>query len=159
MNRLPRALVVFAALVAIAEVPGRSQQATFEGQPAVVLSNDKLEITLTTLGSTLASIVLSEDPAKLNPLWDPVRIAREQGREMTFNGSSGHFVCVDGFGPASPEERSAGMPMHGEAHVTQFATSPVRESNGSAVTFTATLPIVQESLTRTYRIVNGENIV
>ena len=156
---MKKTFVVLTLFVAAAQVPGRSQGIVFEGQPAVVLSNDKLELTLTTLGSTLASIVLLDDPAKLNPLWDPVRIAREQGREAAFNGSSGHFVCVDGFGPASPEERAAGLPMHGEAHVTQFLTTPVEEPNGSAITFTAQLPIVQELLTRTYHIVKGENVV
>ena len=111
-----------------------------------MISNGKVRLTLTTLGATLASIVLSDNPAKLNPLWDPVRIAREQG-------------CVDGFGPASADERAAGMPMHGEAHVTRFEMSRVEERSGSAVTFTATLPIVQELFTRTYHVVKGENVV
>ena len=124
-----------------------------------MISNGKVRLTLTTLGATLASIVLSDNPAKLNPLWDPVRIAREQGREVAFNGSAGHFVCVDGFGPASADERAAGMPMHGEAHVTRFEMSRVEERSGSAVTFTATLPIVQELFTRTYHVVKGENVV
>jgi hypothetical protein len=51
------------ALVAAVQAPGAAQQQrTFEGQPAVVLSNDKLEATITTLGSTLASIVVADDP-------------------------------------------------------------------------------------------------
>jgi hypothetical protein len=146
-------------VVAVQATPARSQQITFAGQPAEVLSNDKVALTVTTLGATLASIVLSDDPAKLNPLWDPVRIAHEQGREVAFNGSAGHFVCVDGFGPASADERAAGMPMHGEAHVTRFEMSRAEEPSGSAVTFTAKLPIVQEFFTRTYHVVKGENVV
>lgn len=47
----------------------------------------------------MAQIVMKDDPDKLNPL---------QGL--------GHFVCVDGFGPVSKEERAAGLPGHGEAH-------------------------------------------
>ena len=48
--------------------------------------------------------------------------------------------------------------MHGEAHVTRFEMSRVEERSGSAVTFTATLPIVQELFTRTYHVVKGENV-
>jgi hypothetical protein len=152
-------LVVLTLFVAAAAAPARSQPTTYEGQTAALISSDKVALTVTTLGATLASIVLSDDPAKLNPLWDPVRIAREQGREVAFNGSAGHFVCVDGFGPPSTDERAAGMPMHGEAHVTRFEMSRVEEPGGSAVTFTAKLPIVQELFTRTYHVVKGENVV
>jgi len=57
----------------------RSQTTTFEGYPAVALSSDKLDLRLMTQGSTLASIVLKDDPEKLNPLWNPMRMARELG--------------------------------------------------------------------------------
>ncbi len=158
-NRILRALVVLAVCATTAPSIGRAQQVAFEGQAAVLLSNDKLEVTVTTLGSTLASIVMADDPEKLNPLWNPIRIAREQGRQANFSGSAGHFVCVDGFGPPSPEERAAGLPMHGEAHVVPYDTSSANEINGSAVTLTAKLPIVQETFTRTFHVVRGENIV
>ncbi len=116
-------LVVLTLFVVAAQAtPGRSQQITFAAQPAEVLSNDKVALTVTTLGATLASIVLSDDPAKLNPLWDPVRIAREQGREVAFNGSAGHFVCVDGFGPAS-----TGRACGGHADARRGARDAVRD--------------------------------
>ena len=51
------------------------------------------------LGGTFAQIFIKDDPDQVNPL---------QGL--------GHFVCVDGFGPVSSEERAAGLPGHGEAH-------------------------------------------
>ena len=31
------------------------------------------------------------------------------------SGATGHFVCVDGFGPTSDEEKDAGLRSHGEA--------------------------------------------
>ncbi len=158
-NRIRRTLVVLAVCATATPSTGRAQQVAFEGQAAVLLSNDRLEVTVTTLGSTVASIVLADDPEKLNPLWNPIRIARDQGRQANFSGSAGHFVCVDGFGPPSPEERAAGLPMHGEAHVVQYDTSKANESNGSAVTLTAKLPIVQEMFTRTFHVVRGENII
>ena len=89
------------ALLAPGYAASEARQTTFEGQPAIALSNGKLEIVVTRLGSTLASIVMTNDPEKLNPLWDPARVAREQGRQAAFTGSAGHFVCVDGFGPAA----------------------------------------------------------
>ena len=158
-NSVRRTLVVLAACAAAAQTIGSAQQVAFEGQAAVLLSTDKLEVTVTTLGATLGSIVMPDDPEKLNPLWNPVRIAREQGRQADFNGSAGHFVCVDGFGPPSPEERAAGLPMHGEAHVVHYDVSNANEINGSAVTLTAKLPIVQEMFTRTFHVVRGENVV
>jgi hypothetical protein len=62
---------------------------------------------------------------------------------------------VDGFGPVSAAERAAGLPGHGEAHLQRFE---VRQSGGRLV-IEATLPIVQEKLTRTIRLAPGENIV
>jgi hypothetical protein len=130
-------------------------QATFEGQPAVVLSNDKLELTVTLLGGSFAKLVLREDAEGLNPLWEPVRMARELGGSPQFRGASGHFICVDGFGPVSPAERAAGLPGHGEAHLQRFE---MRRS-ATGVTIEAALPIVQEKLARTMRLVDGENVI
>ena len=94
---------------------------TFEEQPAYVLSNGALELTVLPKGSTFASVVLADDPEKLSPLWNPMRLAREVGEKNTFDSALGHFICVDGFGPVSPEEETAGLPGHGEAHQTPFA--------------------------------------
>ena len=49
--------------------------------------------------------------------------------------------------------------MHGEAHVVHYDVSNANEINGSAVTLTAKLPIVQEMFTRTFHVVRGENVV
>ncbi|MGA7235912.1 MAG: hypothetical protein WBY44_09540, partial [Bryobacteraceae bacterium] len=42
---------------------------TFEGRPGMLLSNDKLELTVMTQGGTLAHLVLKDDPQHLSPLW------------------------------------------------------------------------------------------
>jgi hypothetical protein len=154
-----RPLVIMSALLVPGYAASEAKQATFDGQPAIALSNGKLDIVVTRLGSTLASIVMTDDPEKLNPLWDPARIAREQGRQAAFTGSAGHFVCVDGFGPPSVEERAAGLPMHGEAHNVMFEISAPGQSNSADVTFTGTLPVVQEKLQRRFRMVKGESVV
>jgi hypothetical protein len=132
-----------------------AQNTTFEGFPAVVLSSSKLQLTIMTKGSTLASLTLTDDPEKLNPLWNPMRMAREPGRPVRFDGGAGLFVCVDGFGPVSPEEHAAGLPGHGEAHTETFAV----QGSSNSITLTATLPIVQEIFTRTFQVVDGENVV
>jgi hypothetical protein len=143
------------ALLIMAHPAGLPKDATFEEHPAVTLTNGKLTITVLTQGSTLASVVLNDDPGRLSPLWNPMRMAREQGRGAGFNPGMGQFVCVDGFGGVSPEERAAGMPGHGEAHLQNFSLSP---GEGS-LSLSAKLPLVQENFTRTFRMVEGENVV
>src|SRR6185369_2356748 len=153
-----RLLLILTVSVSLAQSPG-GQRITFEGQPAVTLSNDKLQMTVMVQGSSIASLVMTDDDQKLSPYWNPTRLGREVGRTVQFTGSLGHFVCVDGFGPASAEERAAGLPMHGEAHVTTFQVSAGKQTGGNSLTFTAILPIVQEVFTRSFRMVEGENVV
>src|SRR4029434_6254074 len=72
----------------------------------------------------------------------------------------GHFVCVDGFGPVSPEEQGAGMPGHGEAHTQPWETrSSEKNRNIATLTLSTKLPLVQELFTRTLRLVNGERVI
>lgn len=138
---------------------GAAQSTTFEDNPAVALSNDKLNLTLMLKGSTLANIVLKDDPGKLSPLWNPMRMARELRRQPHFDGGAGVFVCVDGFGPVSAEEKAAGLSGHGEAHSQMFAVESRREGKSNSVTMRANLPIVHETFTRTFKIADGENVV
>jgi hypothetical protein len=135
------------ASIMLAQPLGAPRDTTFEGQKAVLLSNSKLQLTVLGQGSTIASVVLMDDTEKLSPLWNPMRLAREAGREARFAGATGHFVCVDGFGQPSAEERTAGMPQHGEAHITRFEMT--LDEAGNAVSFSGKLPIVNERFTTT----------
>jgi len=120
-----------------------AQDAAFQGHPAVAYGNDKLELLVLKQGASVASVILRDDPAKLNPLW-------------TSNGSgTGQFLCVDGFGAVSPEEKDAGLPGHGEAHVVEWEH---RLQDGRLV-MTSHLPITQENITRTISLAPGENVV
>lgn len=134
-------------------------KATFEEQPAIKMSNGKLELTVTLQGSTLAEVMLADDPGKLNPFWDPIRMARELGHPARFDGGAGLFVCVDGFGPPSKEERAADLPMHGEAHRELFHLESKRDGTITVGTLSARLPIVEETFTRTIRMADGENVI
>ncbi len=135
-------------------------RSTLEGIPALVLSNDKLELTILTQGGAFANLALRDDPEKLSPYWNPRRMAREAGRRPPTGFEAGHFVCVDGFGPVSEQERAAGLPGHGEANKQAWRVVAAAKSGKTAsVTFSVDLPLVEERFTRTVRLVDGENVV
>jgi hypothetical protein len=137
----------------------RAQEQSYEGQPSALLANDRLQMQILLQGGAIGSFVLQEDPQKLNPMWNPLRTAREQGRTAQFSGALGHFVCVDGFGQPSAEERAAGLPQHGEAHTLKMEAATAVETGVHSITLSAKLPIAQEVFTRTFRAVDGENVV
>ncbi len=154
-----RLILVLLGVLGLAQAP-LPQKSTFEGQPAFVLANDKLSLSIWERGGAMVDLVLKDDPERLSPLWNPVRLARELGQTREANGSAGHFVCVDGFGQPSPEERAAGLPMHGEVHLEKWELVKTQKNGAAAeITFRTRLPIVQEIFSRTFRIVDGENVV
>jgi len=119
-----------------------------DGKPALTMSNDKLQLGVRTDGGAMVRMVLTDDSVAVN----------------AFDTALGHFVCVDGFGPVSAEERTAGLPGHGEAHRVpwELISSEKTSARGvgtTTVSFSATLPIVQEKFRRTIRILDGENVV
>src|SRR5438876_2875644 len=125
----------------------------FGGQPATLLSNGKLQLVVLTKGGSIASVVMSDDSEKLNPMWNTL------GRGGDFSGINGHFVAVDGFGQSSAEERAAGLGQHGEGHTLEYKVRPERNGNTSSATLTGLMPIVQENFTRAYTVVDGENVI
>jgi hypothetical protein len=149
----PLPLVLLSTLAA-------QERTVFEGLPAIVLSNGTLTLSVVPEGGAMASVTLADDQAKINPLWNPYWIAREAKLDRPTNYYRGHFVCVDGFGPASSEERDAGLTMHGEAYTRPWELKSFTTGSGStSATFAVSLPLVHETFTRTYRMVDGENIV
>ena len=138
-----------------------AQQTTvFEDRPALVLSNDKMALTVLTEGGAMAEIVLADDKDKNNPLWNPYWIARQAGLNRPASFARGHFVCIDGFGPVSAEERAAGLTAHGEAYTLPWQLqSQQKRGNTLSAAYSVALPIAQETFTRAYHIVDGENIV
>lgn len=158
--RAAGALLTAAGIVSL-PVPRAASQAalTYEGRPAIRLANDRIDLTLLRQGAILNVLTLHDDPARVNPLWEPARLAREAGKPNTFLGT-GHFPCVDGFGPGSPEEQAAGYPRHGEAHSQLFEVAAhERQGPVQRTVVRAQLPLAQERLTRTIRVVDGENVV
>jgi len=160
MMRLMRRSVYFLCLFVTFTALAQQSQTVFEEKPAIVLSNDKMALTVITEGGAMGQIVLASDKEKINPLWNPYWIARQAGLARPTNTFRGHFICVDGFGPSSTEERDAGLPFHGEAQMSQWQLrSNEKKGATQSAEFFVNMPLVQETLTRTYHVVDGENIV
>lgn len=142
------ALSAAALLLPLLYGPALYGQTNFQGRPAVELSNDRLKVVLLETGGSIASLVLKADPAQTNPLWMP---------ENRNGAGYGHFLCLDGFGQPSAEEKQAGFPGHGEAVRSEF-----RRAGGdgkTSLTLEATLPMVQERVTRQYELKPGESVL
>ena len=136
------------------------ERTVFEGRESLLLSNDKISLTVVPEGGAMAAIVLAADSEKINPLWNPQWIAREAKLNPPTTSYRGHFVCVDGFGPVSAEERAAGLGMHGEAYTLPWQVeSYQKQGNTLSASFSVSLPIAQETLKRRYHVVDGESIV
>jgi len=140
-----------------------AQNMTFDGRPALVLRNDKIELTLLPLGATLANLTLLDDIEKLSPFWNADR-AQKLPAPARPSGALGHFLCLDGFGAPSDEEKSAGWPFHGEASKQQFEVIQDPAKNGAptlktTLKLTARLPLAQEAVTRTVTLLDGESVV
>ena len=135
------------------------QEQDFQGRPALVLSNDVLELTVLPHGGALVRLLLKNDPEKINPLWDSIRAARVARRPMWAHGYVGHFVCVDGFGPASTHETKAGLSGHGEAHTLPWTTeSSIKRGGIAELVQSVHLPRVHEVLRRRLTIADGEHV-
>ena len=157
-------LTFFASLILImSQAFGQSDVppiASFEDHAAFLLSSGTVELTILQRGCMFACLVLLDDPEKLSPLWDPIRMEREAGGGNTPDGEQGHFICLDGFGSVSPEEKAAGLPYHGEAHEATFAVKfYAKEGGTTTLTLKTMLPLTQELFTRTVRMVDGENVI
>ncbi len=114
------------------------------GRPTMLLTNDKIELTINLTGAALANLVLRDDATRLSPLWKTM----------------GHFLCLDGFGAPSQEEAAAGYPFHGEANHQLFEVVASGKSGPvSSLKLAARLPLAQEAVSRTLQVVDDENVV
>jgi hypothetical protein len=154
-----RALLKQAGIFALSTI-ALVAQVEYEGRKATILSNDKIELWTLDRGGAFAKLILKDDSKQVNPMWEPARMAREAGSPPRFGDSLGHFVCVDGFGGSSPEERRAGLEGHGEAHRLPWdKVSQLREGAKQTLSYRVKLPLVQEIFSRRMELVDGEQVV
>ena len=108
----------------------------------MLIANNKIELTALANGGSFVKLVL-RDGEPLSPF-----------------GRVPHMLALDGFGAPSPEEAAAGMPFHGEAGKQLFKVIASHEAGPvHSLTMQATLPLAQETLTRTIELPDGENVV
>ena len=150
------ALAVTAAS-ATAQIDGDRRH---RGRDAIALTSSEIELIVLKRGGAFASLTLASDAERLNPMWDSLRADREQGRNERSTGAVGHFVCVDGFGQPSEQERAAGMEGHGEAHRLEWQTAFAGMEGGAMVLRqSVSLPRVREVLRRELRLPPDESVV
>jgi hypothetical protein len=143
MNEVHFRMLMFAAVITAGTATVAAQTMAAPAQPKqFVLANDKLELTIATNGGRLSSVIMKE------------------GQPISPLATMGHFLALDGFGAPSEQETASGMPFHGEATHQPFKIIAASSSGGShVVTMQATLPLAQETLTRTLEAVDGENVI
>lgn len=153
--RLLLFLLVSFSVAAFAQRP-----TVFEGLKGVELSNDKLTLIILNTGGAMANLVVRQDPGRLSPMWNPIRMERNSKRLQRRSAHTGHFVCIDGFGRPSSQEQAAGLPMHGEAQQLPWEViESGKAGNTTSIKFQVKLPLVQEVLTRTHLMVDGEHVI
>lgn len=133
---------------------------------AVQIENDALRVTVTVEGGHIAEIL--HKSSGVNPLWippwpsiEPSTYSAEAHPEYGGHNESkllcgilGHNLCLDLFGPPSPEEYAAGISVHGEASVVPYEI----EAQGRELTAKCVLPQSQLTFERKLRL-DGNTVI
>src|SRR3954466_14016414 len=104
----------------------------YRGRRAVQLENSDIRVTLTVEGGHIAEVL--HKASGVNPLWIPpwpsiepstyhAELYPEYGgntESRLLCGIMGHNLCLDVFGPPSPEEAAAGLSVHGGPSVVRY---------------------------------------
>src|SRR5579884_871689 len=107
----------------------------YRNRRAYQLEDEETRVTVTVEGGHLAEIF--QKRARVNPLWTPPWPSIEpstydrakhpeygaDAESKLLAGLMGHNLCLDLFGPPSPDEEAAGMTVHGEASIASYDIS------------------------------------
>ena len=105
-------------------------------------------------------VLIQGDSQGLSPFGNPEMVPEVPDNRKLQGPMVGHFVCVDGFGSPSNEERAAGLAMHGEAYLQPWKlVSSEKQGATTTVKFSVDMPLLQESFTRELRMVDGESVI
>jgi hypothetical protein len=160
MRRLLSLLALFFLAAPAWQAQSILKEATVYNRRVLLLSNDRLELAIATQGGSIIRLLLQGDAGGISPFGNPELVPSVPDNRKLQGPMVGHFVCVDGFGPASREERDAGLPMHGEAYLQPWeVVESAKRGATTSVKFRVQLPLVQETLVRTLQMVDGESVV
>jgi hypothetical protein len=149
-----------ACVCALAQTSPALKESTVYNRPVYLLSNDKLEVAVVKTGGSMLRLLIQGDSLGLSPFGNPEMVPQVPDNRKLQGPMVGHFVCVDGFGSPSAEERAAGLAMHGEAYLQPWKLVASEKQGATATTrFSVNLPLLQESFTRVLRMVDGESVI
>ena len=154
------AALLCASAGALAQPAPALKEGTVYNRPVYLLANDKLEVAVVKQGGAMLRIQIQGDAQGLSPFGNPELVPSVPDNRKLTGAMVGHFVCVDGFGSPSADERKAGIAMHGEAYLAPWKLT-ASEKQGSTTTakFTVDMPLLQENFTRQLRLVDGESVI
>ena len=132
----------------------------FHNRRAAQIENDCLRITVTVEGGHIAEIL--DKQTGISPLWIPRWPSIEPSTYNAANhpeygdgpeshllsGILGHNLCLDMFGPPSPDELAAGMTAHGEANVTAWDI----DASDASLVARCVMPVAQLAFERSLRV-------
>src|SRR5437763_11276402 len=103
-----------ACVRALAQASPALKESVVYNRPVYFLANDKLEVAVVKTGGSMLRLLIQGDSLGLSPFGNPEMAPEVPDNRKLQGPMVGHFVCVDGFGSPSAEERAAGLAMHGE---------------------------------------------
>jgi hypothetical protein len=142
-------------------------QTTYRNRRAVQIETNRLRLTVLVEGGHIAEILHKD--SGVNPLWTPPWPSIEHStydlakhpeygadsESKLLAGIMGHNLCLDFFGPPSPEEAEAGLTVHGEASVVPYEIT----AGASELVACADLPIAQLRLERGIQLAPDGGVV
>ena len=132
----------------------------YRNRRAWQIEDNDTRVTVTVEGGHVAEIL--HKPTGVNPLWTPPWPSIEpstydrarhpeygaDAESKLLAGIMGHNLCLDLFGPPSPEEEAAGMTVHGEASIVPYEIGV----SGKEMICRARMPIAQLAIERRIRL-------
>ena len=123
--------------------------ARYHGRRAAAIENGDVRVTMLESGGHIAEV--ADKRTGVNPLWTPSWPSMDPASYdplaypdygdgvdgSLLAGIMGHNLCLDIFGGPSPDEATAGMPVHGEVSVARFEFTRASD----ALTACAELPL------------------
>ena len=157
---IPAVALLSAGAAALAQNASVLKDATVYNRPVHMMSNGKLEVAIVKTGGSVLRMRLPAESDGLSPFGNPEMMPQIPDNRKLNGPMVGSFVAVDGFGSPSREEQQAGMVMHGEAYLLPWnLVSAEKQGAVQSAKFTADMPKLQEVFSRTYKMVDGENVL